>query len=63
VVPDDLCYQEQYGKKYRYKAGDSGALVEKITYYLNHASNPPDVSYWYSKKIVDEWYKVLATIY
>jgi len=63
VVPDGLCYQEQYEKKYRYEAGNSRVLAEVLTDYLQAAPRPPDVSDWYSDSLTDEWYKVLvATI-
>ena len=59
LVPDDLCYREQYGKEYRYQAGDSKALAEKLSSYLEDRPKPPDVSYWYGKEIVENWYKLL----
>lgn len=59
LVPDDLCYREQYADEYRYKAGDSQALAEKLSSWLVAAPQPPDVSYWYNKKIVDNWYALL----
>ena len=61
LVPDDLCYREQYADEYRYKAGDSAALAEKISNYLERAPKSPDVSYWYGKEIVDNWYKLLSS--
>ena len=63
VVPDDLCYQEQYEKKYRYKAGDSGALEERLRVFLEVTPGLPDISYWYSKKIEDEWCTILGKSY
>jgi glycosyltransferase involved in cell wall biosynthesis len=59
LVPDDLCYREQYADEYRYKAGDSQALAEKLSSWLVAAPQPPDISYWYNKKIVDNWYALL----
>jgi glycosyltransferase involved in cell wall biosynthesis len=59
LLPDDLCYREQYADEYRYKAGDSHELAEKLSSWLVAAPQPPDVSYWYDKKIVDNWYALL----
>lgn len=59
LVPDDLCYREQYAEKFRYKAGDSHALAAKLTQFLDNLPVAPDVSYWYSSELVDEWYRVL----
>ena len=59
LLPDDLCYREQYADEYRYKAGDSQTLAEKLSSYLVAAPQPPDVSYWYSKEIVENWYVLL----
>jgi len=61
LVPDDLCYREQYADEYRYQAGDSVALAEKLSYCLEHAIKSPDVSYWYGKEIVDNWYTLLRS--
>jgi glycosyltransferase involved in cell wall biosynthesis len=59
LVPDGLCYREQYAQDYRYKAGDSLALAEKLANWLDIRPAPPDVSYWYSRELIDNWYKVL----
>lgn len=60
LVPDGLCYQEQYAEQYRYKSGDSVALAEKLSQYLNHKPLPPDITYWISKNIVEDWGRLLA---
>lgn len=60
LLPDDLCYREQYADEYRYKAGDSHELAEKLSSWLVAAPQPPDVSFWYDKKIVDNWYALLS---
>jgi len=61
VVPDALCYQEQYDELYRYEAGSSDALAEMLESYLKHTPKLPDVSSWYSKNLVEEWDKVLSS--
>ena len=63
VVPDGLCYQEQYSESYRYEAGSSDALTEMLVNYLNKMPVSPDVSNWYSKALVEEWDKVLTATY
>ncbi len=59
IVPDDLCYREQYEDEYRYPVGDSEALAEKINDYLGGAARVPDVSYWCGGKIVEDWRELL----
>lgn len=65
VVPDDLCYREQYAESFRYKPGDSIALAEKLSTCLNYLSGsflePPDVTYWSSKALVESWRSLLST--
>lgn len=60
AVPDDLCYREQYASEFRYKAGDSHALAEKLFNYLNTQAEAPDVSYWYSTSLRKKWLHVLT---
>jgi glycosyltransferase involved in cell wall biosynthesis len=60
LVPDELCYKEQYAEKYRYKAGDSYALAEKLSEFLQDMPESPDVSRWYDKEISADWYQLLA---
>lgn len=62
LVPDDLCYREQYADEYRYKPGDCQALVEKLDAFLDHAPPAPDISYWHSGELIDNWYQVLKDI-
>lgn len=59
LVPDDLCYREQYATAYRYKAGDSHALAEKLAIFLGDRPVSPDVSYWSGRELVDSWYHVM----
>ena len=63
VVPDDLCYQEQYDKMYRYEVGSRDALAKMLKKYLDNMPAPPDVSNWYSDNLIEEWDKVLRTTY
>jgi len=59
LVPDDLCYREQYADEYRYKAGDSSALAERLSQWLDSRPLPPDVSYWYGEELINNWYQML----
>jgi len=59
VVPDSLCYREQYDDIYRYEPGSSDALAKMLVKYLNAAPESPDVSNWYSKALIGEWDKLL----
>lgn len=61
LVPDDLCYREQYADEYRYQPGDSHALADKLDRWLKNRPQIPDVSYWYSKEIIDNWYQLLKS--
>ncbi len=59
VVPDDLCYREQYAELYRYKTRDSDALADKLSHFLNSAPVVPDISNWYEAKLKSEWANLL----
>lgn len=60
VVPDDLCYVEQFDAPYRYPAGDSQALAEKLLRYLTQPTPAPDVSPWYSEQLLTTWQSTLG---
>ena len=55
VVPDDLCYQEQYAGEFRYKPGDSDALAEKLLNYLKTRPEAPSVSQYYDGALKQRW--------
>lgn len=59
LVPDDLCYPEQYADIYRYKANSSGALTEKLMCFLNSTPIAPDVSHWYEAGLKSRWSNLL----
>jgi glycosyltransferase involved in cell wall biosynthesis len=59
IVPDDLCYREQYASEYRYNAGDSRGLADKIADYLRVVPEVPNVSQWYDDEITDAWHQLL----
>jgi glycosyltransferase involved in cell wall biosynthesis len=59
LVPDALCYREQYDDVYRYPPGDSDALSERLCCYLERLPEPPDVSYWSSRSLLENWSRSL----
>lgn len=59
LVPDDLCYREQYDDAYLYKAGDSRELANKLCHCLEQPLTPPDVSSWYNQAIKGKWRQTL----
>jgi len=60
VVPDALCYAEQYADEFRYTANDSDALAEKLIAFLTSLPISPDVSFWYSDKLKQQWREILS---
>ena len=59
LVPDDLCYPEQYADIYRYRPNDRDALTEKLQLFLSSTPAAPDVSHWYSDKLKNKWNTLL----
>lgn len=56
LVPDALCYPEQYANPYRYPAGDRDALVGRLIEWLTGSLPPPvDVSAWYDSSLIQTW--------
>jgi len=67
VVPDDLCYQEQYPPLCRYPSGDVQAAADRIERYLQQPSDrvdsdAVDVSEWLSPAVSKQWQAWLANI-
>ena len=60
VVPDDLCYKEQYASDFRYKAGDSGALSEKLYNFLTTKPEIPDISRYFDESLKSGWFEMLS---
>lgn len=61
LVPDALCYREQYADDYRYEPGNSEELANKLSAWLMSKPKTPDVSCWHDKNIVNYWYRLLKT--
>ncbi|WP_197911746.1 glycosyltransferase [Kineobactrum salinum] len=60
LVPDALCYPEQYPPGCRYPEDDSQALVARLRDWLTGEPPPPvDVSRWYSDALAPAWADVL----
>ena len=59
LVPDDLCYREQYAERYRYQAGDSDGMARRLSEWLVDMPQVPDVFRWYDEKIIEDWYRLL----
>ena len=64
LVPDGLCYREQYPADYRYPSGDSAALRARLRDWL--AGGLPvaaDVTAWREANLLRRWEGLLATRY
>jgi glycosyltransferase involved in cell wall biosynthesis len=56
LVPDALCYPEQYPAIYRYPAGDVAALADRLADWLSGGlPAAPDVSPWYGSTLQRAW--------
>ncbi len=60
LVPDALCYPEQYADAYRYPAGDVYALTERLRHWLlDGPPQAPDVSRWCESRLRQDWADIL----
>ncbi len=56
LVPDALCYPEQYPEPYRYPPGNLAMLVDRLAEWLTVGLPPPvDVSDWSSARLAGAW--------
>jgi glycosyltransferase involved in cell wall biosynthesis len=62
LVPDALCYREQYSPMFRYPPQDSQALADKLLRMLQQTPAAPDVSAWYEENLVDSWAQYLTPV-
>ena len=61
LVPDALCYPEQYPEPCRYPPGDAEALAERLAVWLDGDAPPPvDVSAWTGPGLQERWRTLLA---
>lgn len=63
VVPDDLCYPEQYPADCRYPAGDASALADHLQARLQAAQTlGVDVSSWHGESLLPAWRNTLDSL-
>lgn len=64
LVPDALCYVEQYPDRYRYPPADIDSLVERLQRWLQGNDLPPpvNVSRWTGEHLVQDWRSELALL-
>ena len=61
LVPDGLCYVEQYASRYRYRRGDREALVARLVEWLEEGLPPAvDVSAWHGAPCLACWRRLLG---
>lgn len=62
LAPDALCYPEQYGRDYRYPAGDINELVNRLAAWLDRGLPPPaPIDAWLSDQTGPRWQQALMT--
>lgn len=60
LVPDALCYREQYPAENRYRPGNTGELVTTLQQWLVDGPPPvPDISPWLGADLLPRWRKTL----
>jgi len=63
LVPDDLCYREQYPQACRYRAGDVHSLAERLQDWLEQGAPPAiDVSPWSERQLTPRWRAALERL-
>lgn len=63
LVPDALCYSEQYDAIYRYPAADIDAIVHRLTQWLTvELPAVADVTYWSSDQLTESWGELFCSI-
>ncbi len=56
LVPDALCYPEQYPGDYRYPPGDARTLADRLAGWLDEGlPEPVDVSAWLTPALAPRW--------
>ncbi len=60
LVPDALCYPEQYPAAFRYPAGDLDALCARLRDWLQTAPPaPPEIGDWSAERLLPRWRDLL----
>ena len=63
LVPDALCYPEQYPARYRYPTGDIDALTARLRQWLTEGPPPPcTVDQWLASATVGGWLGAFETL-
>ena len=63
LVPDALCYPEQYPDMYRYETGNHRELAQKLSEWITGGLPPEfDVSYWCSDNLKQRWRNLFTEI-
>jgi glycosyltransferase involved in cell wall biosynthesis len=63
LVPDALCYREQYPADYRYIADDTGELAARLASWLqNGLPAAPDVSAWTKAGLQPRWNRLISEL-
>jgi glycosyltransferase involved in cell wall biosynthesis len=61
LVPDGLCYSEQYDPRYRYAQGSRDALLARLIAWFDQGLPPPvDVTGWHEEVCRDRWNRLLG---
>jgi glycosyltransferase involved in cell wall biosynthesis len=61
LVPDALCYQEQYPEACRYPPADTAALTDRLLHWLSDGLPAAvDVSAWYASSLQELWRRCLT---
>jgi len=55
LVPDALCYVEQYSATYRYPVGNVEALAKQLAVFLKHPPAAPDISVFLEENLSRPW--------
>ncbi len=63
LVPDALCYPEQYPEAYRYPPGNHNALTNRLAKWLRRGLPPAvDVGKWSAPELKEKWRELFATL-
>ena len=61
LVPDALCYREQYPADYRYPSGDGAALCDRLRRWLGGGLPPAvDIAPWREAVLLPRWKTLLG---
>ncbi len=63
LVPDHLCYPEQFAERYRYPAGDVNALTQRLADWLEgDLPGRANVDCWLAGQVGNSWRQALVSI-